>query len=365
MIIDYISSIPTRQKEWIQYTIPGYGAILIGSSFTSNNIIEYETSCKSKCPILDEFLNSDSEKKAISFYEKYGNIFDFHKYLKFYPQMKNFLSLDGLYEQILEESNIPSRLPDGKPGMDYEIFSFELFEYFRYDLFYISKLISVLGEKPGSTSTDTMESIQEYIVSLYRSPNMEAFPKYLYNTYANDELSLTPFVSYPFYCYRLLDILPDVNLDEFTSLCVPEAASLIEQLRNLLNQPSSICDYKTCKDMITLAKKIINDFLSYYLDQNKSLPLYPLNDIDVDTVIDRYPSLIFALYDVVYHIGKKGQDVRYCADPNCGRLFIVPATNRSKYCCFECSHRATNRNSMRKYRSKKKKQTIPEATSSN
>ena len=367
MIIEYTASIPTQRKKPIQYTIPDYDAILIGSTFTSNNIIKYDTSSKLGCPILNEFLDSDSKEKAMAFYGKYGNIFDFHKYLKFYPQMKDYLSFDGLYEQTCEEFNIPPKAPDSKPDMTYEIFPFQLFEYFRYDLFYISKLISVLGETSGRTSTAPMKSIQENILSLYSSPNIDAFPKYLYNSYSNDELALTPFVSYPFYCYRFIDggIFPDANLDRFTSLCIPEIKSWIGQLRNLLDKSSSICDYITCKNMIELAQKIINDFLSYYLDQNKSLPLYSLNNNAVNTVNDRYPSLVFALYDVVYYIGKGGLELRYCADPTCKKPFIARATHKKMYCDSDCAHRTANRNSMRRHRSEKKKQATPEAASSN
>lgn len=362
MIIEYTAFTP-KQANWVPHPIPGYDAILIGSTFRNRNIIIYDTANKAECPILNAFLDSDSKEKAKSFYEMYGNIFDFHKYLKFYPQMKDYLPLDYLYEQTLEELNIPPESPYGKSDMAYEIFSYELFEYFRRDLFYICELISVLGENPNSTSTDTMESIRENILSLYSNPKKDALPAYLYNFEANGELSLTLFVSYPFYCYRLLKdgIIPDTNFDKLTALCTPKLKSGkdgIELLTKLLNGEFSFEKYSDSKEARELAQKIIADFLSYYLKQNKSRPPYPLNDNDVDTVNDQYPSLIFALYDVVYYIRQKGPEVRHCA--YCGKLLFVPATSRRKH-CDGCAQRKASQKYNQKIR---EEQAAPETASS-
>lgn len=92
-------------------------------------------------------------------------------------------------------------------------------------------------------------------------------------------------------------------------------------------------------------KKAIIDVSKYVIGEeiNANLSgIYPLYDTHTMTPSWRVSSLLSALYFSIFYIKPDMELYRQCANPRCGKYFLVKTTStRTKYCSTECCNRVT------------------------
>ena len=89
--------------------------------------------------------------------------------------------------------------------------------------------------------------------------------------------------------------------------------------------------------IIIVAKNIIGEEINSNLSG-----IYPLYDIKTMSPSWKVDSLLSALYFSIFYIKPDMELYRQCANPRCGKYFLVKTTStRTKYCSQECCNRVT------------------------
>ncbi len=350
-MIKYVAYIPKISDETEIKEDNGESFLLLPPSFTKYELTVYTPGRRGGTNILNDFLPADTPKKQLTFLREYGDVFDLKRYLSFFPYLKELISLEVRYEDIFPSAN-----------KDDSIVFLNLFEYFRYDLYYLLEIISYMNTSyMNNPNYEAGDQLFRYCKKLMNNPNAYVV-NYLYNLLINNELCTTPFTPYPFYYYRLVrnsDFNESVSDDIFLKLYESSTGNIIS---NYLNAAQYVSDSGTdirdtplnSGDIKEIAQNMVNDFLGYHLSYLKIMPIYPI--IKKSDISYEYPSLIFALYHTLYIIASESAQIKHCADPSCGNIFIVSNLDnqRKKYCCHECAHRHTNRKSASKRRNLEK-----------
>lgn len=107
---------------------------------------------------------------------------------------------------------------------------------------------------------------------------------------------------------------------------------------------------KLLKALIEISKVILED--EFRNNLSNVTPTFNVKDMMPDW---KLPSLYTALYFSLFYMNSKEENLRKCANPNCGQFFQVAKTNSiKKYCSILCTNSVSQRKYQRKQAQKKK-----------
>ena len=109
-------------------------------------------------------------------------------------------------------------------------------------------------------------------------------------------------------------------------------------------------DSKLLKALIKISKLILE--YEFRNNLSKVTPTFNVEEMKPDW---KLPSLYSALYFSLFYMNSKEENLRKCANPNCGQYFQVSKTNSiKKYCSILCTNSVSQRKYQRKQALKKK-----------
>lgn len=118
-----------------------------------------------------------------------------------------------------------------------------------------------------------------------------------------------------------------------------------EELYNEINK-----DSKLLKALIKISKLILE--YEFRNNLSKVTPTFNVEEMKPDW---KLPSLYSALYFSLFYMNSKEENLRKCANPNCGQYFQVSKTNSiKKYCSILCTNSVSQRKYQKKQALKKK-----------
>lgn len=206
-----------------------------------------------------------------------------------------------LLDLLTDPSGVPQRIDMGiiRAGMD---------SYTVYD--------SVLNKNIELDSQEYNDYIGGYSTTSSTMGNLI----YLYANYGED-IEIKKAIDLLYHVFRDYGCIPEMTYEYGTTF-----ENGVHEFSNEIK-----------KAIIDVSKYVIGEEINANLSG-----IYPLYDTHTMTPSWRVSSLLSALYFSIFYIKPDMELYRQCANPRCGKYFLVKTTStRTKYCSTECCNRVT------------------------
>lgn len=300
------------------------------SFFTDNGFLfpisdtEYEEISPGQLNAISERLRNTVELMSgvSSIHKNYNKLFALLFLLLFSPDAEVKTSrMDYTYKTchhklldlLTDTSTVPQRIEMGiiKAGMD---------SYTVYD--------SVLDKTVDLDSQEYLDCISGYSTTSATMGNLV----YLYANY-NGDIEIKKSIDLLYHIFHDYGCMPEMTYERGTVFENGEH-EFSEEIKNAI---------------LDVSKYIIGEEINANLSG-----IYPLYDTNTMTPSWRVNSLLSALYFSIFYIKPDMELYRQCANPRCGKYFLVKTTStRTKYCGVECCNRVTQDTYRKNQRAKK------------